>query len=83
MQGREPAGQRRGRSFQWEDARGPSERLDVDRPRRASACAPRGPGGGQLAGRPAQLLTRGKGAGAPGLVSTDVSHGGHAALGPV
>ncbi|XP_070234676.1 LOW QUALITY PROTEIN: isthmin-2 [Bos mutus] len=64
-----------GRSFRWRDAGGPCERLDEYRSTAPSACA--------LCSTPAaqhccydvssRLLTRGKGAGAPDLVSTDVS----------
>ncbi|XP_070654165.1 LOW QUALITY PROTEIN: isthmin-2-like [Bos indicus] len=64
-----------GRSFCWRDAGGPCERLDEYRSTAPSACA--------LCSTPAaqhccydvssRLLTRGKGAGAPDLVSTDVS----------
>ncbi|XP_057587514.1 isthmin-2 isoform X2 [Hippopotamus amphibius kiboko] len=69
-----------GRSFRWRDASGPRERLDVYQPT-ARFCL-RSLRSGQSSTLAAQhccydagsrLLTRGKGAGAPDLVSTDVS----------
>ncbi|MBZ3888158.1 Isthmin-2 [Sciurus carolinensis] len=72
--------ERRGRSFQWRDASGPHERLDVYQPT-ARFCL-RSLLSGESSTLAAQhccydegsrLLTRGKGAGAPDLVSTDFS----------
>ncbi|XP_061038738.1 isthmin-2 [Eubalaena glacialis] len=69
-----------GRSFQWRDASGPRERLDVYQPT-ARFCL-RSLLSGESSTLAAQhccydagsrLLTRGKGAGAPDLVSTDFS----------
>ncbi|VTJ79460.1 Hypothetical predicted protein [Marmota monax] len=69
-----------GRSFQWRDASGPHERLDVYQPT-ARFCLRSLLSGGSstLAAQHccydegSRLLTRGKGAGAPDLVSTDFS----------
>ncbi|XP_024897881.1 isthmin-2 [Pteropus alecto] len=70
----------RGRSFQWKDASGPRERLDVYQPT-ARFCL-RSLLSGESSTLAAQhccydsgsrLLTRGKGAGAPDLISTDFS----------
>ncbi|KAL6083436.1 hypothetical protein STEG23_035556 [Scotinomys teguina] len=70
----------RGRSFQWRDASGPRERLDIYQPT-ARFCL-RSVLSGESSTLAAQhccydegsrLLTRGKGAGAPDLVSTDFS----------
>ncbi|XP_026634419.1 isthmin-2 isoform X3 [Microtus ochrogaster] len=70
----------RGRSFQWRDASGPRERLDIYQPT-ARFCL-RSVLSGESSTLAAQhccydegsrLLTRGKGAGAPNLVSTDFS----------
>ncbi|KAM7323500.1 hypothetical protein ACRRTK_017606 [Alexandromys fortis] len=72
--------ERRGRSFQWRDASGPRERLDIYQPT-ARFCL-RSVLSGESSTLAAQhccydegsrLLTRGKGAGAPDLVSTDFS----------
>ncbi|XP_036062114.1 isthmin-2 isoform X2 [Onychomys torridus] len=69
-----------GRSFQWRDASGPRERLDIYQPT-ARFCL-RSMLSGKSSTLAAQhccydagsrLLTRGKGAGAPDLVSTDFS----------
>ncbi|KAM5243821.1 isthmin-2 isoform 2-T2 [Hipposideros larvatus] len=69
-----------GRSFQWKDASGPRERLDVYQPT-ARFCL-RSLLSGESSTLAAQhccydsgsrLLTRGKGAGAPDLISTDFS----------
>lgn len=69
-----------GRSFQWRDASGPQERLDIYQPT-ARFCL-RSMLSGESSTLAAQhccydegsrLLTRGKGAGAPDLVSTDFS----------
>nr|XP_034344234.1 isthmin-2 isoform X2 [Arvicanthis niloticus] len=69
-----------GRSFQWRDASGPRERLDIYQPT-ARFCL-RSVLSGESSTLAAQhccydegsrLLTRGKGAGAPDLVSTDFS----------
>nr|XP_042116920.1 isthmin-2 isoform X2 [Peromyscus maniculatus bairdii] len=69
-----------GRSFQWRDASGPRERLDIYQPT-ARFCL-RSMLSGESSTLAAQhccydegsrLLTRGKGAGAPDLVSTDFS----------
>lgn len=69
-----------GRSFQWRDASGPHERLDIYQPT-ARFCL-RSLLSGESSTLAAQhccydegsqLLTRGKGAGAPDLVSTDFS----------
>lgn len=69
-----------GRSFQWRDASGPRERLDIYQPT-ARFCL-RSVLSGKSSTLAAQhccydegsrLLTRGKGAGAPDLVSTDFS----------
>ncbi|XP_036094470.1 isthmin-2 isoform X3 [Rousettus aegyptiacus] len=70
----------RGRSFQWKDASGPREHLDVYQPT-ARFCL-RSLLSGESSTLAAQhccydsgsrLLTRGKGAGAPDLISTDFS----------
>ncbi|XP_060243907.1 isthmin-2 isoform X3 [Meriones unguiculatus] len=70
----------RGRSFRWRDASGPRERLDIYQPT-ARFCL-RSMLSGESSTLAAQhccydegsrLLTRGKGAGAPDLVSTDFS----------
>ncbi|XP_077906712.1 isthmin-2 isoform X2 [Ictidomys tridecemlineatus] len=69
-----------GRSFRWRDASGPHERLDVYQPT-ARFCLRSLLSGGSstLAAQHccydegSRLLTRGKGAGAPDLVSTDFS----------
>ncbi|CAD7688667.1 unnamed protein product [Nyctereutes procyonoides] len=72
--------ERRGRSFRWRDASGPRERLDVYQPT-ARFClrSLRSVESSTLAAQHccydagSRLLTRGKGAGAPDLVSTDFS----------
>lgn len=74
VQRREPAGRASGPQLPLERRQRPHQRLDVYRPTAHSACA--------LCSTPAaqhccydagsQLLTRGKGAGAPDLVSTNV-----------
>ncbi|XP_070106362.1 isthmin-2 isoform X2 [Equus caballus] len=72
--------ERRGRSFRWRDASGPRERLDVYQPS-ARFCLRSLPSAesSTLAAQHccydagSRLLTRGKGAGAPDLVSTDFS----------
>ncbi|XP_044927768.1 isthmin-2 [Mustela putorius furo] len=72
--------ERRGRSFRWKDASGPRERLDVYQPT-ARFCL-RSMLSDESSTLAAQhccydednrLLTRGKGAGAPDLISTDFS----------
>lgn len=72
--------ERRGRSFLWKDASGPRERLDVYQPT-ARFCL-RSVLSNESSTLAAQrccydadnrLLTRGKGAGAPDLISTDFS----------
>uniref|UniRef100_A0A8C7B679 AMOP domain-containing protein n=1 Tax=Neovison vison TaxID=452646 RepID=A0A8C7B679_NEOVI len=72
--------ERRGRSFRWKDASGPREHLDVYQPT-ARFCL-RSMLSGESSTLAAQhccydadnrLLTRGKGAGAPDLISTDFS----------
>uniref|UniRef100_A0A6I8PMD6 Isthmin 2 n=1 Tax=Ornithorhynchus anatinus TaxID=9258 RepID=A0A6I8PMD6_ORNAN len=72
--------ERRGRSFRWRDASGPKERLDVYQPT-ARFCLRSllSLDSSTLASQHCcydegtRLLTRGKGAGAPDLVSTDFS----------
>eukprot|EP00071_Canis_lupus_P007527 XP_005623765.1 isthmin-2 [Canis lupus familiaris] len=72
--------ERRGRSFRWRDASGPREHLDVYQPT-ARFClrSLRSVESSTLAAQHccydagSRLLTRGKGAGAPDLVSTDFS----------
>ncbi|XP_047652594.1 isthmin-2 [Phacochoerus africanus] len=72
--------ERQGRSFRWRDASGPRERLDVYQPT-ARFCLRSllSPQSSTLASQlccydaGSQLLTRGKGAAAPDLVSTDFS----------
>lgn len=70
----------RGRPFRWRDASGPKERLDVYKPS-ARSCI-RSALSGDLStpaaqhccyGERGRLITRGKGAGTPNLISTEVS----------
>ncbi|XP_056337667.1 isthmin-2 [Danio aesculapii] len=68
------------RSFQWRDASGPKERLDIYKPS-AQSCLRSGlsKNGTTLAAQHCcyddnkQLITRGKGAGTPNLISTEFS----------
>ncbi|XP_066132767.1 isthmin-2 [Saccopteryx bilineata] len=72
--------ERQGRSFQWKDASGPRERLDIYQPT-ARFClrSMLSANSSTLAAQhccydsSSRLLTRGKGAGAPDLISTDLS----------